>query len=89
MNANVVSHALAGHDCRVSGPFDARPQNARGGESDEAGSEIEVHRRDARRCGGNRRWIICRRGPFGAHSELGQAYAFVPAGLLTGTGEAR
>ena len=26
MNANVVSHALAGHDCRVSGPFDARPQ---------------------------------------------------------------
>ena len=26
MNANVVCHALAGHDCRVSGPFDARPQ---------------------------------------------------------------
>ena len=23
---NVVTHALAGHDCRVSGPFDARPQ---------------------------------------------------------------
>jgi hypothetical protein len=26
VNANVVSHALAGHDSRVSGPFDARPQ---------------------------------------------------------------
>ena len=26
MYANVVTYALAGHDSRVSGPFDARPQ---------------------------------------------------------------
>ena len=82
MNANVVSHALAGHDCRVSGPFDARPQNARGGESDEAGSEIEVHRRDARRCGGTRSRIFRRLKPLGTDADHRNGAALVPSELL-------